>query len=89
MAKGRKTGGRRPGSHNKATPIKLAAQAYTAEALAVLVSIMQDPASGAPARVSAAREILDRGYGKPAQALTDAEGGPLIPAKVVHQHITG
>jgi len=34
-------------------------------------------------RVAAARELLDRGHGKPAQALTGADGAPLeIPAAI-------
>jgi hypothetical protein len=45
------------------------ARLYTADAIATLVSLMSD--SGAPpsARVAAATAILDRGWGRPPQAL--------------------
>lgn len=72
--KGRKTGGRVKGVPNKATrEIKALAQRYTDDALKTLVQVMQSSESDA-ARVAAARELLDRGYGKSAQALT-GEGG--------------
>lgn len=62
-----KTGGRKPGSLNKATAdVKEAAQAYTAEAVQALATIMRDSESDA-ARVAAIKEILDRGHGKPKQ----------------------
>ena len=66
MAKGRKTGGRKPGVPNKATrELKELAQPYAPEAIATLREIMQHGATEA-ARVAAARELLDRGYGRPA-----------------------
>lgn len=34
---------------------------------------MNEPQSGAPARVSAASALLDRGWGKPKQALTGGD----------------
>jgi hypothetical protein len=72
MAIGRKTGGRKPGTPNKATAeIRDAAQRYTAEALRVLCDIMRTGASE-QARISAANSILDRGWGKPAQILDAA-----------------
>jgi|SRR5271166_1695582 len=43
------------------------ARASAPEALKTLVEIYKDPHVKAAARVSAAREILDRGFGKPAQ----------------------
>lgn len=74
MAAGRKTGGRVKGTPNKATrDIKALAGKHTPEALKTLVSIMQGSESDA-ARVAAAKEILDRAYGKAPQALT-GEGG--------------
>jgi hypothetical protein len=77
MAKGVKTGGRKKGTPNKATAeIRGLAREYTAEALEALVGVMRD--SDQPsARVSAAREILDRGYGKPSQAHTGEDGGAM------------
>ena len=75
--KGRKTGGRAKGVPNKATrEIKALAQKYTDEALKTLVQVMQTSESD-QARVSAARELLDRGYGKSPQAHTGQDGGPL------------
>lgn len=89
MAKGRKTGGRQPGSLNKATAdLKALAQHYTQAALKTLAVIMEHGQSE-QARVAAANALLDRGHGKPAQALTAEDGGPLIPAKVIHEHISG
>lgn len=69
MAKGIKTGGRQAGTLNKATAaLKELAQPYAPEALDTLRRIMQDSESDA-ARVSAAKEILDRAYGKPFQSI--------------------
>ena len=89
MAPGRKTGGRRPGSTNVATAhMKAQAQKYTHKALETLATIME---KGTPdnARVAAASALLDRAHGKPAQALTADDGGPLVPAKVIHEHLVG
>ena len=41
----------------------------TVEAINTLVAIMCDEAQDARARVAAANAILDRGWGKPAQAI--------------------
>ena len=61
--------GRPKGSLNKATAdIKAAAQVYTEDALATLAQIMKAGESEA-ARVAAANSILDRGFGKPRQAV--------------------
>jgi hypothetical protein len=61
--------GRPKGSVNKVTAdIRAAAQAYTDDALATLAQIMKAGESEA-ARVAAANSILDRGFGKPRQAL--------------------
>ena len=69
MATGRKTGGRAKGTPNKATAdVKAAAQEYTTEAIAALVTIMRDSESDA-AKVAAIKEILDRGHGKPRQSM--------------------
>lgn len=87
MARGRKTGGRKPGSLNKATAdVKAAAQVYTGEAVDKLAYWMRS--DNAKASVAACNALLDRAHGKPAQALTDGDGGPLIPALVQHVHIT-
>jgi len=81
--------GRPAGSLNKTTAkLRKAASKYTKSALKTLGDIMLTGESEM-ARIAAARELLDRGHGKPPQALTDAEGGPLVPAKVIHEHLTG
>jgi hypothetical protein len=80
MAIGRKTGGRVKGVPNKATrDIKALAQKHTPEALKTLASIMKASESDA-ARVAAAKELLDRGYGKAPQAHTGEGGGPVALA---------
>lgn len=45
------------------------AKGYAPRALQVLAEVMNDKQAPAPARVSAATSILDRGYGKPSQAV--------------------
>jgi len=76
--------GRPKGVPNKANAtLKAAAQAFTEESLQVLVDIMRLSSASEQARISAAREILDRGHGKSPQAVTDADGGNLhIPGSV-------
>ena len=65
-----KTGGRVAGTPNKATAeVKRAAQAYTEQALRTLGAILSNEDMPAAARVAACREILDRGHGKPMQAV--------------------
>ncbi len=79
MRGGKRPGaGRKKGQVNKATAdIKALAQKYTPDALQTLHSIMKASDSDA-ARVTAANSLIDRGYGKPAQAHTGADGGPLV-----------
>ncbi len=43
------------------------AREHTVEAVETLVSVIRDPAAPHAARVTAAREILDRGFGRPSQ----------------------
>lgn len=77
MARGQKTGGRQKGTPNRATAdVKKLAQAYGPEAVETLAGIMRSSDSD-KARASAAKELLDRGYGKPAQAITGEDGGPV------------
>ena len=52
-----------------------AARERTQDAIDTLSAIMKDPKAPAAARISAAQAILDRGYGKPAQAI-EADAGP-------------
>ena len=58
-----------PGGRPKANQeLKDAARAHTKEAVATLAEILADKKQPAPARVSAANALLDRGYGKPHQS---------------------
>lgn len=73
MAKGIKTGGRKKGSRNKATAyIKALAQEHGKAAINKLVALMKgdDPRTA----IAAAKELLDRGYGKSAQPVTGEDG---------------
>jgi len=82
MAKGRKTGGRQAGTPNKASSdLKALCQAFTQEAISELHRLALN-ASAEPARVSAIRELLDRGYGKPAQSLAIGQDENLSPLVV-------
>jgi hypothetical protein len=88
MAKGVKTGGRKVGSVNKVTAdIKALAQSYGAEAVATLASIMATSEND-QARISAAKELIDRGYGKASQPVTlsDPAGNPIT---ILLQQIEG
>ncbi len=66
--KRQKTGGRKKGTPNKATAevMKLAGQ-YTGDAIRVLSEILKNEESPEAARIAAAKELLDRGHGKPSQ----------------------
>lgn len=75
--------GRKPGSKDRATieqkaTLEELARSHTTTALDVLVQVAQASESDS-ARVSAANAILDRGYGKPKQAMehTGKDGGPM------------
>lgn len=91
MATGVKTGGRVKGSLNKATvEIKTLAQEYGPAAiarLALLSGLTDKPGSESEqTQLGAMKELLDRGYGKSAQAITGADGGAL---QVLIEVITG
>lgn len=80
-----KTGGRKKGVPNKATAsIRDIAREYTSEAILTLAEVMRDEEQPAPARVSAANALLDRGYGKPSTVIGDEDGNP---AELVHRII--
>jgi hypothetical protein len=67
MAKGIKTGGRKPGTPNKATAeVRSVAQQYAPAAIEELARLSTGAESEA-ARVAASKELLDRAYGKAAQ----------------------
>lgn len=67
-AAGNRGKGRVKGVPNKATAeLKELAREYTAEALAALVGVMRDGSD--TAKVSAVKELFDRGFGKASQAV--------------------
>ena len=78
---GRREGaGRKPGVVNAAKrDIAERAKTHGDNALRVLVEVMNDAEAPHAARISAANALLDRGHGRPFQAvgLTDGDGGPL------------
>ena len=77
MAKGRKTGGRVAGTLNKATAeMKDIARSYGPEAVELLWTLART-AESEQAKVAAAREILDRGYGKASQIIAGDKENPL------------
>ena len=62
MALGRKTGGRKAGTPNKATAeVKALAASYRPEALDILMSIARTERRNPAARVAACKHILDLG----------------------------
>jgi hypothetical protein len=83
MALGRKTGGRVKGTPNKATAeLKAYAQQFTKQAIDILVRIATS-GENEVAAVMAAREVLDRAVGKPAQEIVGKDGEALeIPASI-------
>src|SRR3990172_12725078 len=65
MEKRKKSGGRRKGTPNKVTAeVRTLAQQHGADAIGTLAEIMADTTRNENARIAAARELLDRGYGK-------------------------
>lgn len=55
------------------TEIRSLARSHTQTALRVLVAVMRNTKATPPARVAAANAILDRGWGKPTQSLSNDE----------------
>jgi len=71
-----------PGGRPKAVAkVQELARAHTSDAVQTLVSIMTNTKAAPAARVSAAKALLDRGYGKPPQQIT-GEGGPTYVARL-------
>ena len=71
MAKGKKTGGRQKGSKNIiSTDIRYLAQTYGQDAITVLYKLMMNSKQDM-VKLNAAREILDRGFGKAAPMAAD------------------
>lgn len=59
------------------TEIRSLARSHTRTALNVLVGVMRNAKAPAPARIAAANAILDRGWGKAAQAVEGSDGNAL------------
>ena len=77
MATGLKTGGRKKGTPNKVTAnLKLLAGRHGREAIAAILEIARS-AENEQTRLAAWRELLDRGFGKPAQYSEIGGGAPL------------
>lgn len=80
---GERRGGRKPGTPNKVTAtLKEYAAPYTAEAIDGLVALARNNKTPAAARVAAWREVLDRGAGRPHQAMTIDADVATVPAAV-------
>lgn len=91
-------GGKRPGAGRKPGKVGKAKRAlsdmaadHAQNALSTLAAIQADPDAPAAARVSAAVAILDRAYGKPAQAMTvgNPDGSPIGPSVIQIVAATG
>ena len=74
-------------AHQIITDVKAAARSLTATALQTLVDAMQSEKAPWAARVAAANAILDRGWGKPTQALEHA--GAVAVEKTNRLDISG
>lgn len=67
--------GRPKGAVNKVTAdVRALASQFGSTAIHALAEIMEDKEQPAAARVSAAKEILDRAYGKSPQPISAGEG---------------
>lgn len=72
-----------PGGRPKeAEDVKALARQHTQEAVERLVFWMRS--DNAKASVTASSGLLDRGWGKAAQALTGSDGEPLLPKVIKH-----
>ena len=57
--------------------VQALARVHTESAVKTLAEICKDKKAPPAARVSAASALLDRGFGKPAQAITGEDGGAV------------
>mgnify|MGYP000988131516 CR=1 FL=1 len=78
-----RVGGRQKGTPNRSNAeIKALAQKYTSKVIEELAKLAgvngkEGVAESEQARIAAMKELMDRGHGKPAQALTGEDGeGP-------------
>jgi hypothetical protein len=78
VRKGERRGGRTAGTPNKSTAeMKELAQVHGPEAVALLAKLMKLGTTEA-VQIAAAREILDRGYGKATQPIAGDDDAPPI-----------
>lgn len=80
--------GRPPGRKNSSTlEIEAKAKKYAGDALKALLDVARNSENDS-ARVAAASALLDRGYGRPKQALehTGGNGGP-VQLNITHEII--
>ncbi len=80
MAKfGKGKSGNPGGRPKEVAEVRELAKAYTPEAINTLAEIMRNKKTPPAARVSAANALLDRGYGRPGQAvaLTGKDGSAI------------
>jgi hypothetical protein len=59
------------------TDIRSLARSHTATAINTLVGVMRERKSSPSARVAAAVALMDRGWGKPSQAMEITQDRPL------------
>jgi hypothetical protein len=89
---GERRGGRQKGTPNKVTAeLRLIAADYGPAAVKELVAIGLDPETKSKSdgtRIAAIRELLDRGYGKPSQALEHSVAvGQFDPTKLTDEEL--
>ena len=73
-----------PGGRPKAVAeLRDLARSYTAEAIGALVDLMRD-GEDERVRLAASISLLDRGWGRPAQAIAGSDGEPLPEILGVH-----
>ncbi len=79
MAQGRKTGGRRKGTANKATAeVRAAFQLHGDELVGALLALTKS--DDERVRLGAIQAALDRGWGRPTQAIS---GDPEQPNRLI------
>lgn len=75
--------GRPKGAVNKATAdIRALAQKHGPDAIATLIQIMTTREDTPAAQIAAAKELLDRGYGKATQPVSGDANGPPIKQEI-------
>ncbi len=84
---GERRGGRVKGTPNKATAsIRDIARQYTEQAVTALVGVLSDESPAA--RVAAAKELLDRAYGKATTVLAgEGPDGAIVIAEIARRII--